>query len=409
MRDAVSHADVLAAARRIRGQVLDTPFLQSRTLSEICRCDVWIKFENLQFTASFKERGALNRLLLLPPADRRRGVLAVSAGNHAQGVAYHAGRLGIAAVIVMPATTPLVKIQRTRDFGAEVVLHGESFDEAKDHGIALAEDRGLVFVHPYDDPAVIAGQGTIALEMLRGASRPDTIVVPVGGGGLVSGIAVAAKHLDPRVRIVGVETSAFPAAHAALAGQRARFRRTTIAEGIAVREMGRFTLPLMRRHVDEMLLVPETAIERAIVALLEIEKTVAEGAGAAPLAALLAHKARFAGRRVGLVLSGGNIDALVLAEIIRRDLARGRRLVRFTLRLPDRPGALARVSTLFAGLDANIDEIHHQRTFGAGSLRSPDVEFTVQTRGPAHTRAIERALEAAGFRAQRAHGGPPRA
>jgi threonine dehydratase len=393
----VSFHDVQAAWRRIRSHVLDTPLLESRTLSKIYGCQIWLKFENLQFTASFKERGALNKLLRLSKAELARGVLAVSAGNHAQGVAYHAQRLGVRACIVMPLGTPNVKIERTREFGAEVILHGDSFDAAREFGKRLVVERGMTFVHPYDDADVIAGQGSIAIEMLRAVPALDMLVVPVGGGGLISGIAVAAKQLKPRIHVIGVETTSFPAAYAALTGHRARFRRSTLAEGIAVREIGQLTLPLIRRHVDEILLVPEAVIEAAIVSLIEIEKTVVEGAGAAPLAAVSRYKQKFAGKRVGIVLSGGNIDTLALAEILRRELARGRRLVRFTVRVQDRPGALARVSELLGAMDANIEAIEHQRTFSAAPLKSPEVDFTIQTRGPAHARTIFEGLTRAGF------------
>jgi len=391
---------VQAAARRIRKHVVDTPMLQSRTLSEIHGCEIWLKFENLQFTASFKERGALNKLLLLPRKQLEHGVLAVSAGNHAQGVAYHARRLCAPACIVMPVGTPEVKVQRTRDFGAEVILHGESFDAAREYGRELAEERALTFVHPYDDPDIVAGQGTIGLEMLHRAPELDVLVVPVGGGGLISGIAVAAKQLRPGIQVIGVETTSYPAAWAALAGRRPRFRRFTVADGIAVRNLGQLTFPLIRRHVDAMLVVPERAIEDAIACFLEIEKTVVEGAGAVGLAAIAQHRARFAGRRVGVVLSGGNIDSTLLSDILRRVLARSSRLVRLVVSLPDRPGALGRVSELIGAMDGNIESIEHRRTFTSASVKYPEVHFTVHTRGAAHATRILGRLRKAGYSAR---------
>ncbi len=400
MTPSVRLQDVQAAARRLRRRVLDTPTLLSHTLSEIHGCELWLKFENLQFTASFKERGALNKLLQLSPAQLRQGVLAVSAGNHAQGVAYHARELGALAAIVMPEGTPEVKVRRTRDFGAEVILHGESFDTARDYGRKLAEERGLTLVHPYDDAAVIAGQGTVALEMLRVVPRLDILVVPVGGGGLISGIAVAAKSLRRRVHVLGVEASAFPAARAALAQRRPAFQRFTVADGIAVRDIGALTLPLMRRYVDDIVLVPEYRIENAIAELLEIEKTVVEGAGAVGLAAVAHYPRLFRGKRVGIVLSGGNIDPMLLSEILRRVLARSGRLVRIAVSLPDRPSALGHVSEIIGRLEGNIETVEHERTFAVGPVKYPQVHFTIQTRGSGHARKIVSGLRAAGYPAR---------
>ena len=399
----VTFAEVRDAADALAGNVVETPCLRSRTLSELTGAEVWLKFENLQFTAAFKERGALNRLRTLTPAQRAAGVLAVSAGNHAQAVAYHARRLEIRAVIFMPRFTPHVKIERTRAFGAEVVLTGESFDEARAAGLAHAAEHALTVVHPYDDPLVIAGQGTIALEMLAAAPRLDTLVVPVGGGGMIAGMAVAAKTLQPGIEVVGVETSAFPAVYCALHGGTPTFGAATIAEGIAVKEPGRLTLPIIREQVGEMVLVDDGDIEQAIVLLLEIEKTVVEGAGAAGLAALLRHPARFRGRRVGIVLSGGNIDPRVLAEIIERGLVRSGRLARLHVEVRDLPGALARVTACIAEANANIEEVHHQRAFTDLPVLSADVEFVLQTRGPAHVQEILDALARAGFRAEIVH------
>ncbi len=332
----------------IRGSVLDTPCLHSRTLSEITGAEVYIKFENLQFTASFKERGALNKLLSLTAAQRKKGVIAASAGNHAQGVAYHARRLGIRAAIVMPRHTPSVKVERTRAFGAEVVLEGENYDEANAFAQRLKRRRGLQYIHAYDDRKVIAGQGTIALEMLAQQPDLDVLVVPIGGGGLIAGMATAAKGIRPKIRIVGVQAERFPSMYCAVKGGKPQFGLNTIAEGIAVREPGKLTLPIVRKLVDDIVLVGEGDIEQAIVMLLEIEKTVAEGAGAAGLAALLRHRRRFAGRKVGLVLCGGNIDPLVLSSIIERGMARSGRLARLAVELRDLPGELARVTACLA-------------------------------------------------------------
>lgn len=396
----VSIEDVHSAAAAIRGSVLDTPCLLSRTLSEITGAEVYLKFENLQFTASFKERGALVKLLSLTPDQRARGVIAASAGNHAQGVAYHASRLGVPAVIVMPRFTPNIKIERTAAFGAEVVLHGEMFDEAKARALDLAGARGLQFVHPYDDEHVIAGQGTIALEMLAAHPALEILVVPVGGGGLISGIAVAAKSMKPDIAVLGVQTRAFPSMYCALKGARARFDRYTIAEGIAVKEPGKLTLAIVRELVDDILLVDEGDIEQAIVMLLEIEKTVVEGAGAAGLAALLSERRRFAGAKVGLVLSGGNIDPLMLSSIIERGMVRSGRLARLRVELRDLPGALAQVTACIAEANANIEEVHHQRAFTNLPLQTAEVEFVLHTRNREHVAAIIGKLKAAGFNAR---------
>jgi len=394
---------VRAAAAAIAGSVVETPCIVSRTLSGITGAEVWLKFENLQFTAAFKERGALNKLRTLTDAQRAAGVLAVSAGNHAQAVAYHAQRLGIRATIVMPRFTPHIKVERTRGFGAEVILSGETFDEARRAGLGIAAERGATLVHPYDDPLVIAGQGTIALEMLAAAPQLETLVVPVGGGGMIAGIAIAAKALQPGIEIVGVETSGFPAVHCALHGRAQAFAGSTIAEGIAVKEPGALTLPIIRAHVADVLLVEDGDIEQAIVQLLEIEKTVVEGAGAAGLAALLLHPDRFRGRTVGVVLSGGNIDPLVLSDIIERGLVRSGRLVRLRVEMRDLPGALAKVTACLAEANANIEEVHHQRAFTNLPVLSAEVEFVLQTRGPEHVQEIVAALGGAGFKAEVVH------
>ena len=394
-------ADIRAAAERLRGEVIETPCLVSRTLSALIGCEVFLKFENLQFTASFKERGALNKMAQLTPGERTAGVLAVSAGNHAQGVAYHAQRMRIPAVIVMPRFAPAVKVERTRGFGAAVVQEGDTFDDARAHGLALAVERGLTLVHPYDDLAVMAGQGTIALEMLAQQPAIDTLVVAIGGGGLISGVATAARAIRPGISVIGVQTERFPAAWNALHGGDRESAQATIADGIAVKSPGALTLPLMRGLVDEVLLVGEDDIEQAILMLLEIEKTVVEGAGAVSLAALIKHSARFAGRKVGLILSGGNIEPLVLAEIIERGMVKSGRLARLRLDVRDVPGALADAATLLGKLGANIDEVQHQRAFSSLSVERAQLEVVVQTRGVAHIEAILVALRAAGYRAER--------
>lgn len=389
--------DIRAAAARLDGQVLRTPCVESRTLSQLTGCQVFLKFENLQYTASFKERGACNKLAQLTPEERARGVIAMSAGNHAQGVAYHAQRLGLRAVIVMPRFTPGVKIERTRGFGAEVVLHGDTLDEARAHARALAEQQGLVFVHPYDDEAIAAGQGTVGLEMLADVPGLDTLVVAIGGGGLIGGVATAAKALKPDIQVIGVQTERFPAMVNAIKGTRHPQGSSTIAEGIAVGTPGEINLPLVRERVDDLLLVDEGDIEQAIVMLLEIEKTLVEGAGAAGLAALLKHPKRFAGRRVGLVLSGGNIDPMLLASIIERGMVRAGRLARVAVNARDVPGNLARITALVAEAGANIDEVHHQRAFTLLAAQNVEIELVLQTRGRAHVKQVIDALNAAGF------------
>ena len=314
--------DIRAAAERIEGAVVRTPTVRSLSLSERVGATVYVKFENLQHTGAYKERGALNKLLLMPAGMRERGVIAASAGNHAQAVAYHARRLGVPAVIVMPATTPTVKVSQTAGHGAEVVLHGETFDEAYEASLRLAEARGLTFIHPFDDVEVMAGQGTVALEMLADAPDIDTLVVPIGGGGLISGIATAARALKPGIEMIGAQAELYPSMYAQLAQESLTCAGDTIAEGIAVKQPGRLTFEIIRSLVGEILLVPEAQIEAAISLLVQAEKTVAEGAGAVGLGALLAHPDRFAGRNVGLVLTGGNIDAHLLANVLLRDLAR---------------------------------------------------------------------------------------
>ncbi len=389
--------DIEAAAGRLAGHVLDTPFVESRTISQLTGCQVFLKFENLQYTASFKERGACNKLAQLSADERARGVIAMSAGNHAQGVAYHAHRLGIRAVIVMPRFTPGVKVERTRGFGAEVVLHGDTLDESRSHARELAESEGLVFVHPYDDEAIVAGQGTLALEMLREQPDLDTLVIAIGGGGLIAGIATAAKAIRPDIRIVGVQTERFPAMVNAIQGTHLPQGTSTIAEGIAVGTPGVITEAIVRQKVDELLLVDEGDIEQAIVMLLEIEKTLVEGAGAAGLAALIKHPQRFAGQRVGRVLCGGNIDPMLLASIIERGMVRAGRLARIQVNARDVPGNLARITATVAEAGANIDEVHHQRAFTLLAAQNVAIELVLQTRGREHIALVIERLRAAGF------------
>ena len=391
--------DVRAAAQRIGGAVERTPCLRSRTLSQLTGAEVWLKFENLQFTAAFKERGALNKLLLLGEAGRRRGVIAMSAGNHAQGVAYHAARLGTRAVIVMPRGTPNTKLRSTQVLGAEVVLEGDTLAEAAQHAHELAAREGLTFIHPYDDPAVVAGQGTVALEMLEQAPALEVLVVPVGGGGLISGMAVAAKAIKPSIEIFGVESQNWCAMHQRLHDRPVQVGGDTIAEGLAVRDVGDLTFSILSSLRIEMLLVEEETIEKSIVSLIEIEKTVAEGAGAAGLAALLEHPARFAGRRVGIPICGGNIDTRLLSSVLMRGLVRDGRLLRLRVVMPDIAGSLAKVAAMIGEAGGNIVEVEHRRVFGAASVKSSEVEFTVETRDREHGRALLAALDAQGVRA----------
>ena len=400
----VSLKDVRDAAHAIAGAVRKTACMHSRTLSDLAGAQVYLKFENHQFTASFKERGALNKLLCLDGAQRQAGVIAVSAGNHAQGVAYHARRLGIPAVIVMPRFTPHVKVEHTRAFGAEVILHGENFDEAKAHALHVMAQRRLTLVHPYDDEKVIAGQGTIALEMLDAYPDLDALLVPVGGGGMLAGMASAARELKPGISLIGVQTMRFPSMHAALKGLKSAFGGNTIADGIAVREPGNLTLEIIRTLVDDIVLVDEGDIEEAMLLLLEIEKTVVEGAGAVALAGLMCNRERFAGKKVGLVLCGGNIDPLMLADIIERGMVRSGRLTRLQVQLRDLPGSLAKVTAALAEANANIEEVHHERAFTHLPVQSAEVDFVLQTRGHEHVRQIVAALESAGFKA-RLHNG----
>jgi threonine dehydratase len=392
--------DIETASARLARQVTDTPCLESRTLGDILGTRVFLKFENLQFTASFKERGALNKLRgLVESGTTVNGVIAASAGNHAQGLAHHARRLGLRAVIVMPEHAPTVKVERTRSFGAQVILQGHTFDEAHAHALRIAAEQGLAFVHPFDDAEVIAGQGTVALEMLRAQPEIDTLVIAVGGGGLLAGMATAARALRPDIRIVGVQSTRFPAMVNALTGSAHPIGASTIAEGIAVGQPGTLTREVLARLVDDWMLVDEGDIEQAIVMLLEIEKTVVEGAGAAGLAAVVKDPARFAGRCVGLVLCGGNIDPLRLQAIIGRGMVRAGRLARVRVAARDVPGMLARITAVVAEAGANIEEVHHQRAFSTLPVQSVEVEVVVQTRDRQHLSAVIEALHARGFEA----------
>ncbi|WP_050424988.1 threonine ammonia-lyase, partial [Bradyrhizobium tropiciagri] len=393
----VTLADVRRAAETIRDSVMVTACNESRTLGEICGCRLFLKFENLQFTSTFKERGALNRLRALSAEERKRGVIAMSAGNHAQGVAYHAKRLGIPATIVMPIGTPMVKIENTRRHGAEVIITGQTLEECFAFVGTHAAERGLILIHPYDDPLIIAGQGTIGLEMLEAVPELDILVVSIGGGGLISGIATAAKAIKPSVQIIGVQAQLYPSMYNAVKGEQLPMRGDTLAEGIAVKAPGQITTRIVRDLVDDIVLVSEDQIERAVATLISIEKTVVEGAGAAGLAAVLAAPERFAGRNVGLVLTGGNIDTRLIASVLTRELAREGRLTQLALDIVDRPGQLAAVSILLADAGANIIEVSHQRTFSDLPAKATLLELVIETRDRAHLEDVLAALNAAGF------------
>jgi threonine dehydratase len=396
----VTYDDVVAAAERLQGAVERTPSSQSRTLSRVLGCEVVLKFENLQFVASFKERGALNRLAQLSERERAGGVVAMSAGNHAQAVAYHATRLGVDATIVMPTSTPFVKVQRTRELGATVVLRGEGLAESGAEALRLAEEEGRTYIHPFDDPAVIAGQGTCALEMLADHPDLDVLVVPVGGGGLIAGMAVAARHLRPDIELVGVQTERYPAMADRVHHTTSVIGGSTIAEGIAVPAPGRFTGQIIDALVDDVVTVTEEHIEEAMNLLLEIEKVVTEGAGATGIAALIEHRARFADRSVGVVLSGGNVDPRLLASVIMRGLIRDGRLSRLHIEVPDVPGSMGSVTTILGDLGANIVEILHQRMFVDLSAKSAEIEVTVETLDHQHVERVVAALEKAGYLVQ---------
>jgi threonine dehydratase len=393
----VTLADVEAARRVIDGHVLRTPMLPAPRLSALTGAEVFVKYENLQVTNSFKERGARTKLASLTAAERERGVIAMSAGNHAQAVAYHAALLGISATIVMPEQTPFVKVAATRAHGARVVLEGESISEAQARAEAEARERGLIWVHPYDDPYVIAGQGTIALEMLEEVPTLDTMVIPIGGGGLVSGIATAATAIKPGIDIVGAESALYPSMWNALRGEQRPLGGATLAEGIAVKNAGSLTLPIIRALVSDIILVDEEHIERAVNAYLTLQKAMAEGAGAAGLAAMMAKPQRFAGKRVGLVLCGGNIDPRILASIMIRELERENRIVSFRLTIADRPGLLGQIATTLGKLGANILEVDHRRMFLDVPAKGARLDVTVETRDATHADEILAAFKADGF------------
>ncbi len=386
-------ADVEAASARIAGRVLRTPVIASDTISRATGASVFLKLDNLQATGAFKERGAANRLSLLTEAERETGVIAVSAGNHAQAVARHAHLLGIASTIVMPRHTPSTKVTRTASWGARVVLHGDDLAEAAAHASALARDQSLVFIHPYDDPAVIAGQGTLALELLQDLADLDVLLVPVGGGGLLAGCATVIAAMRPQIEVWGVEVDSYQPMAQHLAGEPISVGGPTIAEGIAVRDVGELPLAIIREHADGVLVVAERAIEEAIGLLIEGAKVVAEGAGAAGLAALLTYAERFAGKRVGIPVCGGNIDTRILSNILLRNLLRDGRLLRLHMQIPDRPGVLADIATKIGGTGGNIIEVSHQRLFASASVQAAELEIMVEARDPEHAQEILAALE----------------
>jgi threonine dehydratase len=394
--------DVRRAQAAIAGAVAHTPTIRAAALSEMTGCEIFLKLETLHATGAFKERGALNKLLSLGPEQRRAGVVAMSAGNHAQGVAYHARRLGIPATIVMPAGTPFTKIDRTEALGARVVLKGQNLTDARRAADALAKERGFVFVHPYDDPAVIAGQGTVALEMLADCPGLDTLLVPIGGGGLISGIAVAAKALAPDIAITGVQSALYPSMYRILRGEEPGLpvEAPTLAEGIAVKEPGELTRMIVAALVDDVRLVGERQLESAVEIMIERQRLIVEGAGAAGVAALLAEPERFRGRRVGIVLTGGNIDARLLSSLLMRGLVRGGRLVRLRAELPDLPGVLSKVAGVIGGLGGNIVEVHHQRLFHDTSVKRAELDLVIETQNRRHVDTIIDALVAAGFPTQ---------
>lgn len=399
--------DILAARALIAGRVSRTPFNRARTLSEITGAEVFLKFENLQFTASFKERGALNKLSSLTEAERARGVIAMSAGNHAQGVAYHASKLGIPATIVMPLGTPFVKINQTKEHGARVIVDGEGLDAARTLARTLAEKENLVFVHPYDDDAIIAGAGTVGLEMLEAEPDLDVIIVPIGGGGLISGVATAARGLKPEIKVYGVETELYPAMHNAFKHQNEGQLGggQTIAEGIAVRVMGERCLPIVQALVEDIILVEEEMIEHSIALLLNIEKTVTEGAGAAGLAALLARPELFRGKKVGLILCGGNIDPRLLSNVILRELSREGRILNFAVEIEDRPGVLATIANLVGEAGGNIIEVFHNRMLTHMPAKIAELRISAEARDPDHGREVIAHVRHAGFKVREIGGG----
>ncbi|QUL36577.1 threonine ammonia-lyase [Erythrobacter sp. JK5] len=392
--------DVRAAAQRIEGAVVKTPMMHSITLSEITGAEIWLKFENLQFTAAYKERGALNALLHLSEEQMQRGVIAASAGNHSQGLSYHGSRLGVPVTIVMPKTTPTVKVMQTESVGGNVVLEGETFDDAHAHARKLEAERGLTFIHPFDDPHVAAGQGTVALEMLEVKPDLDCLVTPIGGGGLISGMATVARALDPEIEVIGVQAALFPSMFAEFKGEERECGGDTLAEGIAVKRPGEFTRKVIAEKVDDILLVDEPALEKAVSLLLQIEKTVVEGAGAAGLAAVLSNPERFTGKTIGLVLCGGNIDTRLLANVLLRDLARQGRLARLRITLQDRPGALFKVMRLFDEHNVNIIEIYHQRIFTSLPAKGLITDIECEARDAQQVERLVAGLRKSGYKVQ---------
>ncbi|MCU0954483.1 MAG: threonine ammonia-lyase [Hyphomicrobium sp.] len=395
---AVTLQSVEAAARTLKGAIVETPFAHSRTLSALLGCEIWLKFENLQFTGAYKERGALNKLASLSDSERRAGVIAMSAGNHAQGVAYHASRLAIPATIVMPEGTPSVKVENTRALGARVILEGATLEDSARITRKMARDEGYTFIHPFDDPAVISGQGTVALEMLAQNAQLDDLVVPIGGGGLISGMGTVARALRPGIRVIGVEAGLYPSMYNLVKHASLPIGGDTLAEGIAVKEPGSLTRSIITRVADDIMLVSEAEIERSVALLIAIEKTVVEGAGAAGLAAVIADPHRFRDRRVGLVLCGGNIDARLLASVLTRELARDGRLARLSIDIPDRPGQLAKVAGVIGGAGANIVEVYHQRVFTDLPAKGTELNLVIETRDAGHLAATVTALEKSGYR-----------
>jgi threonine dehydratase len=394
--------DIRAAAKRIEGAVVRTPMLKSRALSEVIGAEVWLKFENLQFTSAYKERGALNKLLQLTPEERARGVIAASAGNHSQAVAYHATRLGIPAIIVMPESTPIVKVTKTKGYGAEVILHGALFDDAFAKARELALENGYIFVHPFDDPQIIAGAGTVGLEMLEDAPDLDTIVVPIGGGGLLSGISIATHALKPDIELIGVEAELYPSMKCAIEGCHLPLGGDTLAEGIAVKQPGELTSRILKDHVNDVVLVSERAIESAVAMLVRVEKTVVEGAGAAGFAAMLSDPDRYKGKRIATLLCGGNIDTHLLANVLVRDLVRQGRIARLRVAAQDQPGALARITAQFHEVGVNIIEIRHSRIFTALPAKDTVIEVECEARDSAAIDQVEAMLKKAGFDVERA-------
>ncbi|QIQ86846.1 threonine ammonia-lyase [Erythrobacter sp.] len=398
--EALTIDTVRAAAKAIEGSVVRTPMMHSITLSQITGADIWLKFENLQFTAAYKERGALNALLALSDEQRARGVIAASAGNHSQGLSYHGTRLGVPVTIVMPRTTPTVKVMQTESVGGNVVLHGETYDDAYAHAREIEAERGLTFIHPFDDPLIASGQGTVALEMLAAKPDLDCLVVPIGGGGLISGMATVARAHDPDIEVVGVQSALFPSMFSAIKGEERDCGGDTLAEGIAVKKPGAFTSQVIANRVDDIVLVDEPSLEKAVSLLLQIEKTVVEGAGAAGLAAVMSYPDRFRDKTIGLVLCGGNIDTRLLANVLLRDLARQGRLARLRVTLQDRPGALFKVMRLFDAHNVNIIEIYHQRIFTTLPAKGLITDIECEARDAAQVEQLVKALREEGYSVQ---------